>query len=160
MYYGVTCWHAPEEDSQTPKTNFPIDFNREALGSFMVKIPNSCCSAVSRLGITFIFHIYWHDFLGIGKFYVIILGQLLFFPVAFTWPAYLPCQALCTIKTHVSTAFWCCSVSCSDGEHPVGLAWGLIRQDNTGGLMLRCLITLLLPYITPQAIDLQMESQE
>lgn len=58
MYYEVTCWCVPEDDNQPPKTNSPVDFNREALGSFTAKMPNSRCSAVSKLGITFIFHIY------------------------------------------------------------------------------------------------------
>lgn len=79
----VTCWRGPEEDSQLPETNFPIDFNREALGFFRAKTPNSHQSAVSS--IMFIFHIYWCHFLSFGKPFVVFVGQLLpcGFPV--TW---------------------------------------------------------------------------
>lgn len=54
MYYGVTCWHSPEEDSQPPKTNSLIDFNREELGSCMVQILNSHSSGYRHSFSTYI----------------------------------------------------------------------------------------------------------
>lgn len=55
------------------------------MGSFMAKMPNSHQSAVSRLGVTLIFHIHWCHFLITGEPFVMSVGQLLpcGFPV--TW---------------------------------------------------------------------------
>lgn len=98
-FNGVTCWHGPEEDSQLPETNSPNGFNREVPGSFMAKMPNSHWSAVSRLGVTFIFHKYWCHFLSTGEPSVVFVGQLLSCGFPVTWIFALP-SALHDKNTH------------------------------------------------------------
>lgn len=93
----------PRGGQPASRDQFPNWFQQGiSLGSFTAKMPNSHQRTASRLGVTFISHQYWCHFLSTGEPFVVSEGQLL--PcgsVAFLWPGYLPCQALCTTKnTH------------------------------------------------------------
>lgn len=79
IYYRVAHWHAPEEDRQPPKTNSPNDFKREALVKVLNNHSSSAVGLVQHLSSMYIDMIFLA-----GEPHLISLGQLLFFPVAFT----------------------------------------------------------------------------